>query len=183
MSKIWLTSDTHFGHDRDFIWSPRGFTSATQNDKEIIKRWNSVVSSHDIVYHLGDVMLGDNKSGMSCLRQLNGNIFIIQGNHDTKTRLELYDTLPNVCVLGIATIIKYNGLNFYLSHYPTLTENFGDQDKPLRRCTINLFGHTHQETNFYENNPCMYHVGVDSHNSTPVLLDDIIEEIRKEKNK
>ena len=25
MSNIWLTSDTHFGHDKDFIWGSRGF--------------------------------------------------------------------------------------------------------------------------------------------------------------
>ena len=45
----------------------------------------------------------------------------------------------------------------------------------------NLYGHTHQVVNFYEGNPAMYHVGVDSHNCYPVLLDDIITEIEKRK--
>lgn len=66
-------------------------------------------------------------------------------------------------------------MNFYLSHFPTLTANLND--KNIKQCVINLFGHTHQQTNFYEDRPYMYHVGVDSHNSTPILLDDIIEEI------
>ena len=30
---------------------------------------------------------------------------------------------------------------------------------------------------FFEDRPYMYHVGVDSHNGFPVLLDDIIEEM------
>ena len=40
MGKIWITSDTHFGHDREFIWGPRGYTSAAENDADIIKKWN-----------------------------------------------------------------------------------------------------------------------------------------------
>ena len=72
-------------------------------------------------------------------------------------------------------MIKYKKMNFYLSHFPTLTANLSD--KSIKQCVTNLFGHTHQQTNFYEDRPYMYHVGVDSHNSTPILLDDIIEEI------
>ena len=86
MSQIWLTSDTHFGHDREFIWSPRGFKSVEENDTEIIKRWNEVVKPEDIVYHLGDVILGDNAHGIECLKQLNGQIKIMSGNHDTNAR-------------------------------------------------------------------------------------------------
>ena len=169
MGKIWLTSDTHFGHDREFLWSPRGYTSTAENNADIIKKWNEEVSPED------NVMLGDNENGMNCLKQLNGDIHIIRGNHDTNTRWDLYNTLPNVTLEGWATMIKYKKMNFYLSHFPTLTANFSD--KSIKQCVVNLFGHTHQQTNFYEDRPYMYHVGVDSHNSAPVLLDDIIEEI------
>ena len=40
---------------------------------------------------------------------------------------------------------------------------------------INLFGHTHQQKQFYEDMPYMFHVGMDSNNCTPVLLDDAIQ--------
>ena len=56
MSEIWITSDTHFGHDKDFIWGARGFENIEQHNQEIIKRWNEVVKKDDIVYHLGDGM-------------------------------------------------------------------------------------------------------------------------------
>jgi calcineurin-like phosphoesterase family protein len=62
-----------------------------------------------------------------------------------------------------------------LTHYPTITDNMGD----LR--TLSFFGHTHQENNFYPNYPNMYHVGMDSHNCTPVLLEDALEEMKKNK--
>ena len=42
MSKIFLTSDTHFGHDREFLWGPRGFRSSIEHDEAVIANWNSV---------------------------------------------------------------------------------------------------------------------------------------------
>ena len=44
--------------------------------------------------------------------------------------------------------------------------------------TLNLYGHTHQNTNFYEDRPYMYHVGVDSHDGYPVLLDTVIIQMK-----
>jgi calcineurin-like phosphoesterase family protein len=62
-----------------------------------------------------------------------------------------------------------------MTHYPCLTGNL--EKESLKQCTLNLFGHTHQTTNFYEDRPYMYHVGVDSHPDVLVDLDDIIEEM------
>lgn len=180
--KIFVTSDTHFGHDREFIWGPRGFASHVDHDNEVIRRWNEVVGEDDIVYHLGDVMLGNNAYGIGCLVELNGHIKIIPGNHDTKTRLELYKKLPNVEVLGLAEMIKYRKYNFYLSHHPTMTSNL--ETAPfLHMHLINLFGHTHQDKQFYQDMPFMFHVGMDSNNCTPVLLDDAIELMQQETKK
>ena len=185
--KVYVTSDTHFGHDREFVWGPRGFTSIQEHDEEIVRRWNEVVNPEDTVWHLGDVMLGDNDHGMDCLRRLNGNIFIIPGNHDTPTRLALYKTLPNVKVVdtaieGItlgAITFKYRKYNFYLSHHPTMTSNL-EKAPYLKMHLINLFGHTHQQNKFYMSMPYMFHVGMDSNNCTPVLLDDAIEIMKTE---
>ena len=177
MSKIWLTSDTHFGHDREFVWGPRGFNNVEEHDQAIIENWNKVVAPGDTVYHLGDVMLGDNKHGLECLEQLNGKIYIVKGNHDTVTREKLYffdcDTVKDI---NPAYWIKYNGITFYLSHFPTITSNL-EKSANLKEHIINLYGHTHQKTNFYEDIPFMYHVGVDSHNCTPILIDDIVKDI------
>ena len=27
MGNIYFTSDTHFGHNKDFLWSPRGYNN------------------------------------------------------------------------------------------------------------------------------------------------------------
>lgn len=100
--KIWFTSDTHFGHQKDFLFGPRGFASSEEHDVAIIKNWNSIISPDDEVYHLGDVMLGDNEHGIKCLEQLNGRIHILIGNHDTDTRIQLYKQCKNVVSIDYA---------------------------------------------------------------------------------
>ena len=180
MGNIFATSDLHFGHNQAFIWGARGFKSIEEHDAEIIKRWNEVVTAEDDVYILGDLMLGDNAHGIHCLSQLNGKLHILTGNHCTSARQKLYHTLENMVEFcGCATTIKYKKKQLYLSHYPTITSNM---EANPHQAVFNLYGHTHQTTNFYNGQPFMYHVGVDSHNCYPVLLDDIITEIKNEIN-
>ena len=178
MGKIFATSDLHLGHDRAFLWGARGFKSIEEHDAEIIKRWNEVITAEDDVYILGDLMLGDNAHGIHCLSQLNGKLHILTGNHCTSARQKLYHTLENMVEFcGCATTIKYKKKQLYLSHYPTITSNM---EANPHHAVFNLYGHTHQTTNFYNGQPFMYHVGVDSHNCYPVLLDDVITEIKNE---
>lgn len=180
MGKIYFTSDTHFCHNKDFCYEPRGFKTIEEMNEKIFNNWNSIITDEDDVYHLGDVMLNNDIQGMMYLENLKGKIHIIRGNHDTDTRVERYKQLNNVVEITYATIIKYGKLHLYLCHYPTLTANY-DDDKPWHKNLVNLFGHTHQQENFYNNNPYMYHVGVDSHNCKPIEIEEILEEIRQKK--
>ena len=183
MNEIFFTSDTHFGHSKPFLFEPRGFTSADEMDEVIIERWNNIVSPNDIVYHLGDTMLNNNDNGVRCFKQLNGQIFLIWGNHDTEARRNLIAQECMHKVIGgwYAWVIKHGKQSIFLSHYPTITSNF-DQ-KHFSQHVINLHGHTHQRTNWLDpRNPFMYHVGLDSHNCTPVHIDEVITDIRQRWN-
>lgn len=175
MPNIWITSDTHLGHDRDFIWKPRGFNSVDEMNNEIVKRWNEKVQPEDIIYHLGDIMLGDNEVGESLLKQLNGNIRFIIGNHDTNSRIKIYEKYGEI--LGYATVIKYKKQTFYLSHYPTLTANFDDIGKGT--VMANLCGHSHTLNKFSDmNKGVIYHCEMEAHNCYPILLDNVIADIK-----
>ena len=176
---IFLTSDLHFGHDREFLWGPRGFQSSLEHDEAVIRNWNSVVEPEDTVYVLGDIMLGDNEHGIECMRRLNGHIHLIRGNHDTDHRwYEVYRTIgDNIHFGGCAELIHYRKYHFYLSHFPTMTGNL--EKESLHQMTLNLFGHTHSKDKFYEDRPYMYNVSLDANNNTPVLLDDIIENMKE----
>lgn len=177
MSKIWMTSDLHFGHDREFIWGPRGFKNVQEMNEAIVKNWNAVVAPEDKVYVLGDLMLGDNEAGIKMIKQLKGTIHVILGNHDTKTRAEMYKECPNVADVQHATVIKFKGYTFYLSHYPTMTSNH-DENKPLKAQTISLCGHSHYTNKFEDmGKGIIYHVEMEAHNCKPILIEEIIKDI------
>ena len=178
MGRIFVTSDWHFGHDREFVWKPRGFNSVHEMNEALIERHNAIVQPDDDVYCLGDCMLGNNEVGLKFIKQLKGNIHIIRGNHDTDVRMDLYPICWNVVEVCEAKYLKYNKLHFFLCHYPTMTSNF-EKDNNIKGHLINLYGHTHQTSNFYNDMPFCYHVGVDSHNCYPVLIDNIILEIKE----
>lgn len=178
---IYFTSDLHFCHDREFVYKPRGFDNIDEMNEAIVQRWNSVVHPEDTVYVLGDLMLNNNDKGMELINRLNGSIIIFRGNHDTDARIQRYINDPklqktNMCI-AYADVIKYGKYHFYMSHYPTMTSNL-DNDAPLSQHIINLFGHTHQKSNFYNDIPFMYHVGLDSHDCYPVSVEQVLEDIR-----
>ena len=179
--KIYLTSDWHFNHDREFIWKVRGFSSVQEMNETIIQRHNALVRPDDDVYVLGDSALGGGDEWILAtnkilIERLNGRLHIIRGNHDTDRRVAMYESCKNVVgPVLYADMLHYKGYHFYLSHFPTLTCNL--EKESLKQCTCNLFGHTHQTTNFHFDMPYLYHVGVDSHNCYPISLDDIIQEM------
>lgn len=173
---IYFTSDLHLGHDRAFVYEPRGYNSVEAMNNAILYNWNSVVTPEDDIYVLGDLMLGDNSIGMNILKQLNGNIHIIRGNHDTDNRLIQYKMLPNVVEICDAKYLRYKKYHFYLTHYPCLTGNL--ERESLKQGTINLCGHSHfnQVIKVIENS-IMYHVELDAHNCYPISIEEVIQDL------
>ena len=147
----------------------------------IVERWNSVVKPNDIVFHLGDMMLSNTEKGFEYMKRLNGHICVVWGNHDTLKRQELI-SFSSILPLGYAHQFKHGKLTCYLSHYPTLTANY-NCNKHFSQNVINFHAHTHQKTNFLNpTNPFMYHVGMDSHNCTPVHIEEAIADIKNRWN-
>ena len=184
MSDIWITSDSHFGHSKPFLYEPRGFKNIEEHDEAIIQNWNSLVKPDDIVYHLGDVMLNDDEHGLKCLQRLNGHIHLIRGNHDTDNRLLKYTECWNVeLVCNWATVIKSGKQSIYLSHYPTITSNY-DIDKPLKVRVISVCGHSHTKDPFADwDKGLIFHCELDTNNCKPWNLEDILKAIRKRLDK
>ena len=177
-NKIFFTSDLHFGHNREFLYGPRGFTNIRDHDEAIIDNWNAVVTPSDTVYVLGDLMLG-NSDDLSLINFncLNGHKHIILGNHDSQRRQVRYSLITDI---KWADVIRYQEYEFFLCHYPTLTDNF---DRHRKR--FNLHGHTHSKDKFQFIEHCCYNVALDAHNNTPVDIETIIrdlQEMRKENN-
>ncbi|MBR6366700.1 MAG: metallophosphoesterase family protein [Lachnospiraceae bacterium] len=179
MGQIWLTSDMHFCHDRDFIFKPRGFETVEEMNEAIVRNWNLVVKDGDDVYVLGDCMLKDNETGIQLMKSLKGRLHIILGNHDTDARRKLYATIENVVEILYATVLKYRGYHFYLSHYPTLCGNYDDSES-LKTRLISLCGHAHTPDRFADwEQGVIYHCELDAHDCRPVSIDEVVEDCEK----
>lgn len=159
--QVWFTSDTHFGSGRTLRLSCRPFRDVDEMDYTLISNWNKRVGRRDIVFHLGDV--GD----LERLRQLNGRICIVRGNHDDPGELamarELVEPKGKVVLLEPGAEISLMGRRYRLFHKPV-----GDYD--VEESDFCLFGHIHR-TQLVKRNGI--NVGCDCYGYAPVSLSDI----------
>lgn len=178
MERIFVTSDTHFGHNQEFLYGKRGFRSADEMNRELVYRWNQSVREEDVVYHLGDVYLSGDENA-EWLRQVNGHVRLIRGNHDTDQKVKRLLNSGAIESAVWADTLSYAHKQFYLGHFPTIIGDPNALEKGLRHRMLDLYGHTHQTTSFWNDRPFLYHVGVDSHDLAPVLLDQVIEDMKQ----
>lgn len=185
ITKIWFTSDTHFGHQNILRFCERPFVSIEEMDNTIIERWNLKVGKDDIVFHLGDFAFATNKRWQELISLLNGKIYLILGNHDI-TRwpgtytMQLFDRVENQMMLKID-----NKYKVYLNHFPFLCYD-GTYRNP-EDCTIQLHGHVHERVGGIGKDdqrlqyrfPYQYDVGVDNNNFYPVSWEEILKIIHK----
>ena len=176
---IFITSDLHLNHDKEFLYRPRGFSSIEEMNKAIVNNFNSILDPDDDLYILGDLILVDN-SAVQLIKNLKcKNIHIIRGNHDSDVRIELYRNCWNVVEICDAKFLRYGKHHFFLSHYPSLTSNW-NESKKLSSQMINLCGHTHTQDKFRDfDKGLIYHCELDAHNCYPVNIDTIITDIQE----
>lgn len=182
---IYFTSDLHFGHENVIHFDNRPFKNTEEMDAELIKRWNNKVKPGDLVYVLGDLIWKTkNGDAASIIKQLNGQIILIKGNHDrflhnAKAKKSLaavkdYDDIHVTLKDGTVKrcILCHYFIPMYIGH---------------RYGAIHLHGHSHitEEANEeieiakelnkrgFQNE--IYNVGCMYWNYEPVTLDEILE--------
>ena len=174
---VFITSDLHLNHDKDFVYAARGFSSIKEHDDAVIANWNSIVGKEDIVYVLGDLAMGtDLDEIISKISMLNGTIYIIIGNHDTNNKCNAYLKCPNVKSCKHADIIKSGKWSILISHRPTIMT--GDV-LANTKFTHNIcaHGHTHSNDQFEYINYACYNVALDAHDNKPVNVEDMKKDI------
>ena len=196
-SRIFFTSDLHFGHLNVINYCNRPFKSVQEMDETLIKNWNKVVSPVDKVYVLGDFFMYHKKDTLrNILAQLNGTKILIKGNHDMSDR-EMESIGFSAVFRNAVMVIAGEQVN--LSHYPykkpkhkelywtylhklfpkrfykprVFSDQLRDDGKFL------LHGHTHSKNKVFKK---QIHVGVDAWDFKPIPLGTIADMIGKIKN-
>ena len=173
--KVWLMSDLHIGHDKEFVYEKRGFQSIEEHNQTLIENIKACVGEDDDFYILGDPTLGDLDAAAAYLRQIPGRVHVILGNHDTDRRVEFYESLG--WDVQFATVIRYGKQRFYLSHYPTDTANPGEDFLSL--ATVNIYGHTHQDWNWSSDRPFSFCVCPETNNNYPIEISNLLNNIQE----
>lgn len=162
MSRIFVVSDTHFGHDnmmrfiREDGTPVRPFADRQYVDDMMVDRWNATVNDDDIVYHLGDVFFG---SGHEVLPRLKGRKRLILGNHDNAKSPYLQNHFQKIMVWRM-----FPEYDCVLTHVPL-------HESSMYKVRYNLHGHIHQQAS-----PTPRHVNccVEVRDYTPRLITDLV---------
>lgn len=160
MNDIWFTSDTHFGHNNIIKYCLRPFADAAEMDEAMIERWNAKVKPGDRVYHLGDFAQGNIERQIKTFKKLNGQKFLIKGNHDDMKACR---------EMGWVWIKEQFGLKvdkdyIWMNHYPMRSWN-----KSYHGAS-HIFGHTHCQCKVYGKS---FEVSVDAWNYAPIHYDTV----------
>ena len=180
MRDIFVTSDTHFRHANILTFTDsttgaliRGnrFADVDAMDEHMIERWNSVVKPGDIVYHLGDVVMGDREWFKKNWPRLNGSKRLIVGNHDDIPFLASGGFFKKVSMWRM-----FPEFGLMLSHVPLHINSLyrypsKDSDETFELVAmLNVHGHIHQNPSPegpYRN------VSVEVTDYTPVNIEDL----------
>lgn len=179
MSNIWLTSDTHFNHNKDFIYKERGFNSVEEMNQKIVENWNTLIQDDDIVYHLGDVYMGaDHDAAINIISSLKGRKFLAYGNHDSDVKIQKMKENNIFEDIQMGYRIKKGKKHYILTHYPTIVEN-GDNT-----FAVSVHGHTHATEPFTKDSfgkeiLTRVHIGLDTWDLKPVKLEDVLNIIKE----
>ncbi len=188
--KIWLCSDTHFGHANicrgtstwEILDITRNFQTLDEMNDHILNNINSMVGTDDILIHLGDFSFGGFENIRKFREQINcQNIYLILGNHDhhIENNKEGIRNLFSDVSESMVLERKFDGktYQFFISHLPVFSW------PSMGRGVFHLHGHTHLSKELRVSDGRYMDVGIDGNDLKPILLDDVFEMLRYNKIK
>jgi calcineurin-like phosphoesterase family protein len=182
--KVYITSDTHFGHKNICrgvtnwrtqdgqipIESTRDFQTIEQMNQRLVDGINHFVGQDDTLIMLGDVSFGGfDNIGIFLERLVCHNIHLILGNHDT--HIERDRDFVRGRFLSVQHYLEANieGRDFVLCHYPLQSWH------GLNKGVIHLHGHVHLPPHRRFGNGKRMDVGVDGNGMDPYSISEIIK--------
>lgn len=153
---LWVISDTHFNHENIIKYGERPFSSLQEMNETLVENWNKTVKDGDIVYHLGDVYMGERPEFLS---KLKGRKRLIIGNHDNGKDALLQRVFQKIYVWRM-----FPEFGLLLTHVPVHPNTLKE------KCSKNIHGHIHQKEDY---SPAYVNVSVERVNYTPVNLEEL----------
>ena len=178
--KIWLISDTHFGHEEILDLDKHGhrivrpFADMQDMQQKMVASWNEVVGVDDTVFHLGD--LAWDLTSMMVGWLLNGNKKLILGNHD-RFHVTDYGRHDFEVVTGNYPIHTAGGWWTFLSHAPLHNSSL---NLPGIQGLGNIHGHIHEQPG---PSPQHFNVSVERIGYRPILLEEAVAALHSQQGR
>lgn len=184
METIWFVADLHHGHpkivdicNRPIFLSDKELEGINLEDrnlknpaykqlldnvhnewliKEVINKW---VGRRDTIFFIGDLSMAKRQEAEKFIDRLNGNKFLILGNHDRN--LDTSTRFSQITQIKDYTFSRGSlNIHIVLCHYPFVSWN----RKPhgswhVHGLPWNLYGHVHGR---YRNDGLSFDVGIDN---------------------
>lgn len=137
-------ADCHFFHENlNTKMDMRGFQSAEEMNAYMRMKWNQKVRNNDEVVILGDLSWGNPEETNQLLKQLNGRLFLIQGNHDKYVKNKAFHADRFEWIKPYEELSDHKR-KVILSHYPIMCYNGQYRlDEEGHPKTYMLYGHVH----------------------------------------
>lgn len=137
-------ADLHFFHEAmNTRMDRRGFADEKEMNEYMIDKWNRKVRKNDEVVIIGDLSWGNAEETSMLLRQLNGKLYLIQGNHDRFVSKTTMDLRRFVWIKPYEELYD-NRRKVILCHYPIICYNGQYRlDENGNPRTYMLYGHVH----------------------------------------
>jgi calcineurin-like phosphoesterase family protein len=111
---LFVTSDTHFNHNQEFIYKKRGYDNPQKMTHDMIDIINNTVGENGILLHLGDFCLNTTKDQyhyiLSKLRIK--EIWMLWGNHNNPIQKSYGGTREQIAASNQGIFIRYLGHYF-----------------------------------------------------------------------
>jgi calcineurin-like phosphoesterase family protein len=162
---VMFTADQHFGHENIIRFCERPFKDADHMTEVMVERWNRAVRPDQTVFHLGDFgYRGGVNFVKRTLARLNGNVILIQGNHDHRRTLEFFTAVHDMAEV----MVTAHGVDqrIIMCHYAMRVWNHSF------RGSWHLYGHSHGTLPSRQDRKEM-DIGVDCWNFSPVSFWEI----------
>lgn len=186
---VWFRSDDHFSHRNIILYAQRPFANVDEMNQGLIDRHNTLVQKDDDVFHLGDFSLSE-KVVPGILAQLNGNHYLVAGNHDRchKSNGKKHeDAIQRYLSYGFKEVHQETKFGpFLLNHLPYSGDRKDSKERfPTYRpkddgVTWLLHGHCHGSMGKITGSHSI-DVGVDVWDFKPVLFEELLA-IKDEKD-
>jgi len=188
--KIFFTADLHLSHANIIKYCNRPFSNVADMDRTLRQKWNERVGPRDRVYVLGDFTMGNADFAKRNLSALNGEKYLIVGNHD-RIKSEAKAVEVGFAWAGKNLMYQLGPYLVALSHYPYTNDmaEIANRAGLAERQVVDKFAHRRlkDKGNWLLHGHChtawkvrgrQVNVGVDQWDFAPVSREELIAFIK-----